>query len=69
MRIIWVEGLITERNDANGLAAGCDEIPPIRAVDPGGAGRRPRRACICGRLERSAGDIPDTQRQAAKVSP
>jgi hypothetical protein len=29
---IWVEGLITERNDAGGLAAGCDEIPPI----PGG---------------------------------
>jgi hypothetical protein len=32
VRIIWVEGLITERNDADGLAAGCDEMPPI----PGG---------------------------------
>jgi hypothetical protein len=32
VRIIWVEGLITKRNDADGLAAGCDEIPPIPGV-------------------------------------
>ena len=32
VRIIWVDGLIKERNDADGLAAGCDQTPPI----PGG---------------------------------
>ena len=39
-RIIWVEGQITERNDADDLAVGCDEIPPIPGVYPRGAGGR-----------------------------
>ena len=33
-RIIWVEGQITERNDADDLAVGCDEIPPIPGFTP-----------------------------------